>query len=109
MPSCRLPPEQKVRGSNPLGRTILLQTQPACHGSLPNSWPPTVRPSYAETYRSGTTTLRRVQQTLGLHSRIIHRQPDLSFSSAYSDSSIMRSSSCSGEMPAKFLSTSSLT
>jgi len=37
------------------------------------------------------------------------RQLDLSFSSAYRDNSIMRSSSCSEEMPAKFLSTSSLT
>lgn len=36
-------------------------------------------------------------------------QPGLSFSSAYSDNSIMRSSSWSGEMPAKFLKTSSLT
>jgi hypothetical protein len=35
--------------------------------------------------------------------------PGFSFSSAYSASSIMRSSSCSGETPAKFFNTSSLT
>jgi len=35
--------------------------------------------------------------------------PDLSFSSAYNDSSIIRSSSCSADAPAKFLRTSSLT
>ncbi len=35
--------------------------------------------------------------------------PVFNFSSAYSDSSIIRSSSCSGEIPEKFFSTSSLT
>ena len=35
--------------------------------------------------------------------------PHLSFSSAYNESSIIRSSSCSADAPAKFLSTSSLT
>ena len=35
--------------------------------------------------------------------------PVFNFSSAYSDSSIIRSSSCSGEIPEKFFNTSSLT
>ncbi len=41
--------------------------------------------------------------------KMAHDQVVFSFSSAYSDSSTMRSSSCSAEIPVKFLSTSSLT
>ena len=58
---------------------------------------------------SVTSAALRDRHWHGMAIMLAFRQPGLSFSSAYSDSSIIRSSSCSEDTPAKFFSTSSLT